>query len=535
MAIIDLKADLVRGSNYLYHLVDFQGTDIQIDVTGNQVLSTTTDFTATSTANGVVARAVEVGDIIILSHTASAVNEGVTAEVTAVAANALTVANWTGAPVDEAAGADINVTAERKTFQFLEVGALSYIDGVQGITWASQVVDDWDLQDFDRYPRIFTSIEPRAKSIAALNGWEPHDNDTLKAIRDTALEIRPDANSAATKVYALLRSGNLHDPGDQMFIWPDTQAPMDAPIAAVTTGYINELVLIVDTADGIDDRGIWHYRCLEPGKTHLQGTIDAQYAEIYPVESGNDIDPKLSDGAAVQIVADATVAAGGIYALVEPFVDADEMYDGDVDGTLYTFYGYVEADNQTNETVHTKIHYLLRQPTDINADGTGPQIRGDKTPPITSFLGDQLTVDDYYLLNYDAATRNSLLLVDSSGASLTWPKVFALIITDPTGLAAGGTFSIMHADTFGLSSVVYLQDDAGNPQQDITIAASVSIPVAYSTYSVDGHTPNTPIELVVSWNKPGAIEPDHNENVVLGESNLTVPIAAVVDPSYVAA
>ena len=534
MAKIILKADLVRGTNYFYHLVDFQGTDIQVDFTGNQILSTTTDFTASSTTNGITARAVEVGDIIILSHTGDAANEGVTAEVTAVAANALTVTNWTGSPVDEAAGADINVTAEKKTFQFIEAGALSFTDGVQGITWASQVVDDWDGQDFDRYPRIFTSIEPRAKSIAALNGWEPHDTDTLKAIRDTALEIRPDATSAATQVYALLRSGNLHATTDQMYIWPDTQAQMDAPIAAVTTGYINELVLIQDTVNAVDDRGVWNYRCLEPGKTHLQGTLNVQYAEIYPVESGNGIDPKLADGTATQYVSDATVAAGGIYTLIDVNVDADEMYDGDVDGTLYTFYGFVDADSQTNESVHTKIHYLLRQPTNINDDGTGPQIRGDKTPPITTFLGDSLTFDDYYPLNFDATTRNNLVVVDSNGDTQSWPTIITITIT-AGALAQGGTFSLMHKDTFGLSSVVYLQDEGAVNQQDITIAASVSIVVAYSTYNVDGHTPNTPIELVLSWNRPGFIEPDHNEDVVVSGSDVTVPISITPDPSYVAA
>lgn len=533
MAKIETKGGLVRGTNYVYHVVDFEGNDIEIDVTNNEISSTTTDFTASTTTNGVTSRAVEVGDIVKLSHTSTAVNEGITAEVTAVAANALTVTNWSAGAVDELAGADISLTAEKKTFQFIEAGGLSFVDGVSGIVWASVTVDDWDTQDFDRYSRIFTSIEPRAKSIAALNGWEPHDNDTLKAIRDTALEIRPDATSTATQVYGLFRSGELHAPTDQMYIWPDTQAAMDAPIQAVTTGYINELVLLQDTVNAIDDRGVWNFRCLEPGKTHLQGTIDAQYAEIYPVAANNGIDPKLADGAGVQYVSDATVSAGGIYANVLINVDVDEMYDGDVDGINYTFYGFVDADSQTNQSVHTKVHYLLRQAADVNSDGTGPQLRGDKQPPITSFLGEQMTVDDYYLLNYDASTRNDLRLLDSAGNERVWPSILTITVT-AAALAQGGTFSLMHKDTFGTSNVVYLQDESAVDQRDITISASHSIVVAYSTYSVDGHTQNTPIELVLSWNRPGFIEPDHNENVVLSGSDISVPVSITPDPSYVA-
>ena len=528
MAKIELKADLVKGSNYKYHLVDYQGTDIVIDATTGHITSTTTDFTAETEVAGVVKRAVEVGDVLTVAHTTNASNEGATGTVTAVAANDITI-TWDGTPVNESAGADINITAFKKTFQFLEAGALSFIDGVQGITWASQTVDDWDANDYDRYPRIFTSIEPRAKSVAALNGWEPHDNDTLKAIRDTALEIRPDANTAATQKYALMRSGNLHESTDQMYIWSNNDAEMTAPTAAVTTGYINELVLIEDTVNAVDDKGIWNYRCLEPRKTHLQGTVDMQHAEIYPVESGNGIDPKLGDGAG-QFVSDATVVTG-IYVPIDVNVDVDEQYDGDVDSVLRSFVGYVDANSEDNVDVHTKVHYLLRQPININADGTGPDIRGDKTPPITSFLGENMTVDQYYLLNYNTAQRNDLTLIDDTGNTQVWPKINSITVTAPS-LAVGGTFSLIHLDTYGASNPTYLQNDTAVNQQDITIASSVVVVVAYSTYNVDGHTANTPLDLVLTWNRPGFIEPDFNPNVTLAGNDLTVPITPTQDPSY---
>ncbi len=609
MPIINTKAALVLGTNYKLHLVDFQGTDIAIDITGTQITSTTTDFTASSETAGIVKRALRIGDVIDIRNTGNAANEGFTAEVTSVAANAVGITVLTGSPVDESAGADINIQAFVKEWEFLEAGGLSFIDGVDAITWASELVDLWDTGNLDIYPRVFTSIEPRAKSLAALNGWRPLNDDTRDALRNAAYEERATATAQASRIYACARSGSLHETTDQFTYWNDLEPEMNAPTLAVTTGYINQPFLIIDrdidnndveaatqanpvsiqatghgratgdivnfediggmvelnglqaritvtdannfTLDGvdgtgftaftsggtfyIDKRGTWNFRCLEHGKTHLQEQINVQFAEIYPVASNNDIDPKLADpGTGTPFVADATILAGGIYANILLNVDADEQYDGDVDSVLYSFRGYVDADSQTNQTAHTKVHYLLRQPTDINNDGTGPQIRGDKQPPITTFSGDLMTVILYYLLNFNASERNNLQVEDDGGTTRAWPKIFAITITGPA-IALGGTFSLIHKDTYGTSSVTYLQNDQSVNQQDITIAASVSIAIAYSTYTVGGHTANTPIELVLTWNRPGFIEPDFNDTITMTDANQTVAITPTADPSYAAA
>jgi len=530
MAKIELKADLVRGTNYRFHVVDFQGTDIAIGAGGTTITSTTTDFTAASETAGINKRAVVVGDRIKVSNTANAANEGVELEVTAVAANSLTTTVVSGAPTAEAAGADINITAFDKAFEFMEAGGLSFIDGVAAITWASKVVDEWEANDLDIYDKMFTSIEPRAKSLAVLNGWAPFNNDTLKALRDMAMEVRDTATSAARRVYFNARSGNLDAPTDQFFFWPATDAELDPPVAAVTQGFINELILLVDNDNGIDNRGTWTFRCLEPGKTQLQEPIDIQFAEIIPVGSGNALDPKLADGVGALLVPDTTVAAGGIYANITANVDADSLYDGDVDGVLYSFTGFVDHDLQTNEAVHTKIHYLLRQPVNINTDGTGPTIRGDKAPPITSFLGEVFFLDKFYPLNFATIQRNELRATDLSGATRQYPSIFTLTITAPT-IAIGGTASLMHEDTFGASNPTYVEDEGAVVQKDFPIAATVSIVIAYSTYAVDGHTAGTPIPMVLTFNRPNFIEPD-NQSFIMGASNRTENIAPTPDPSY---
>lgn len=533
MAKITSKASLTLGTNVKLHLVDKQGTDIAISVAGAviTVTSSSTSFTASSETVGIVKRAIAVGDVIQLYRTGT-VNEGVEATVTAVSANSITATTVTGSPVNQAAAANINIQARAKSYQVLAAGGLSFIDGVQGIVLGSWLVDLWFTNDLDKYPPVFTSIEPRAKSLASINGWEPHDLSTLNAIRDTALEIRPTATAAATKIYPLLRSNNLHATTDQMKFWASGDPAMTAPTNAVMTGYINQLVLIYDSVNAIDKRGNWYTRCAEAGKTIIMEASNLQYAEIYPVSANNAIDPKLADGTGTPLVSDGTIGAGGIYANIVYRSDVDGIYSGDVNGSPFNFYGYIDGDTKTNEQVHAKINYLWRQSANINADGAGASMRGDKQPPMSTFSGDEFTVQTY-LLNYLPAQRNNLRVVDTGGTKRSWPSILTITVNG-AALAVGGVFSIFHRSTHGGSSAVYFKNEANVDQKDITISSSQGIVMSYSTYSTGGHTPNTPLDLRLTFNRPGFIEPDYVDFTAAG-SNLSVNIQPKADPSYTAA
>lgn len=530
MAKITSKADLVLGTNLKFHIADKSGTDIAISKSGSVLTITTTaaNFTGSSETSGIVNRAIAVGDTIKLSNTANAANEGLTATVSAVSSTSITATIVTGTGSTETAGADINVVAFKKTWQYLQAGALSFVDGVQGIVLASKMVDLWDTSDLDKYDPAWTSIEPRAKSMAAINGWEPHDTNTVNAHRDTALEIRPSKTAAATKIYALFRStSNAHAGTDQTTVWPASDSEMTAPTEFVMQGYVNQIVLIYDYNGGtpVDKRGTWYTRLAEEYKTIIMEQHSVNYAEIIPISNANAIDPKLTES-------DATISAGGIYAGITYNLDVDGIYSGNVNGSNYNFAGYVDGDLQTNEAVHQKINYLWRQPTNVNSDGTGAQKRGDKQWPLTVFSGDAFTVKSY-LLDYKASQRNNLTLVDLTSTNRSWPAIYTLTPTAPV-LAVGGTFSIIHEDTFGTAGPVYLKNEAGTDQKDITIAASQDIVVAYSTYNNGGHTPNTPIPLRLTWNRPGFIEPE-NTAFTLGPANMGVAISPTADPSYTAA
>ena len=459
----------------------------------------------------------------------NAANEGIVGTVTNVTALVLTADKTSGhTMVTETAGADLNVVATKKTYQFTEVGALSFVDGVQGIVLASKLVDMWDGLNLDKYLKPFNSIEPRAKSLASLNGWEPHDTSTINAIRDTALEIRATATSAAHQIYALWRSGDLNAGTDQFNFWASSDAELTAPNQAVMTGYMNQLFLIYDLA-GADNRfsnGVtWFTRCAEPFKTIVMEEHEVDYAEIIPVSAANGIDPKL-------IIDD---ASGAPYSNVT-FTNDTADYSGDVDGSPFNFDYLIDANTESNQTVHNFINYQLRLATDINGLGDGGTMRGDKQWPITTFSGEVFTVIGY-LLDYSAAQRNDLRVVDTTPTTHSWPSVMTITITSGS-LAIGGAFTIWHKESYGTDAAVIFQNESDVNQQDIVVAASVSVVMAYSTYAVDGHNSagaggGEPLPVVISVNRPGFIEPETVEATFSG-SNISVALPNIPDPSYIA-
>ena len=150
----------------------------------------------------------------------------------------------------------------------------------------------------------------------------------------------------------------------------------------------------------------------------------------------------------------------------------------------------------------------------------------------TTFSGDVFTVQ-CYLLNYPAAQRNNLRVVDTSDVVWKWPVSSSLTVLG-SAILVGGTFTLYHQDTFGASDATVLEDEGSTPQQDISITGSDGITIAYSTYNVDGHLPNTPIDCVLAWNRPGYVEPGYMDVTITAE-NQAVTISPTVDPSYTAA
>lgn len=545
MAQITNQSGLSLGTNLKLHVTSTQGTDIAFtSASGATVVLTSVSsrWLLTSDSGGIVQAAFAVGQVVEVSGGDIAANEGL-ATVTAVTTTNLSLTFSSGTPANVAAGATISVARHSKFIEFLAAGGLSFTDGVQGSALHSKLVTLWNTNDLDRYAPPTGSIEPRAKAMRLLAGWDFYNQSTISAIRGSAFQVQETLSSSPLKIYALIKAPQLVGTSATWKYWSTDDAEMTAPSTAVTLRTMDELVLILDTVNSFDKRGDWAFRSSDPGKTIAMQVLDLQYAEVYNVTAGNTIDPKLADGSGTPLVSDVTIAAGGIYADIDVTEDVDSSISRSVDGGPYNFVREIEMDGQLTSVVHTKIDWLLRQATNINQDGAGPVRRGDKQFPITSFVGDVFTIVGFGT-NNAGADKNNLRFIDLTETSRNYDTVAAytiLVAQAYIDASPSPQVSIYVKSTYGgtAASAALVKNAAGTDQRDVVLTnASTSIDFAYSTFAGGGHTPGTPLEIVIAYNQPGVAEPGAfgiEENFTINPNTTQqFQLAPKIDPSYVA-
>lgn len=541
MAKITNQSGLTLGTNLLLHIQSVQGTDIAVTAASGSnctLTSSTTDFTATGTVGGIVASGFQIGDIVTLSGS-NDTNEG-EAEVSSVAANSLGLINHTGTPANIGAGQTINVQRKAKTIEFVEAGGLNFIDGVEGSALHSVLVTLWNTNDLDRYDPPTGSIEPRAKAMRLLNSWDFHNASTINAIRGSAFQVQETLADAATKIYALVKAPATVGTGGTWRFWSDGDPELDPPAVAVTPQIMDQLVLILDSVNSIDKRGLWYFRTNDPGKTIAMQGLTLNFAETYTVTESNQIDPKLADGTGTPLVSDGTISAGGIYANIGPSEPTGSSVTRNIDGSNYDFQRDIIFDSQDTQTVHIKMDWLMRQTININLDGTGPDRRGDKQFPYTGFVGDVFTLQGFGQ-GFQAADQNNLRFVDLTSAVRSFNTIAAYNLLCPQSFVDASPnprVTVWVADTHGglAADAVVVDDNGAVAQQDVEITGpTTSISYAYSTFAGGGHTPGTDLEILVSYNQPGVAESAVFGPFTIGPNTTqSFQLSPTLDPSYVA-
>ena len=209
-----------------------------------------------------------------------------------------------------------------------------------------------------------------------------------------------------------------------------------------------------------------------------------------------------------------------------------------VEGISYDFANETEFDSKDYKDVHTKLNWLLRQSTDINQDVAGPDLRGDKQFPISVFVGNTQTLDGFPL-NFLTTNSNDMDLLDQCDVVREFNTIASFTVVVPQSFIDGTPppqITIYVADTHGSSSAALVSNAAAVVQKDIVLtAAETSISFAYSTFSGGGHTPNTPLDIAISFNQPDVAEAEvFFGNTIEANTTQRFQLAPSVDPSYIA-
>ena len=200
--------------------------------------------------------------------------------------------------------------------------------------------------------------------------------------------------------------------------------------------------------------------------------------------------------------------------------------------------------------IYTKIQYLLRQNSDI--DATGGTVTGKTADLLLNFVGDSLKCGLYAPTNPNGggsgvmvegiadADLNSIVFYDNTAASREYPYASAGTFSFNAPLTAGGTgyYKLYYTttpggDDFGEAAAVIVNDKDGNPIQGSISGASISFSFDYTNNTQGGYGGSTNRNVTLVWGNPNNAKPGISTGTITQSKAISIPAVAEVDPSYV--
>lgn len=386
-----------------------------------------------------------------------------------------------------AAGSDIPDAADGVTFQALY--------SAMKVLWKNSA-------EYIKYPFPFEAITPEQYEV--INGWTFLDNTTRKAIR-TAGWAEKDSSGNVLAMYAgIISLGSLGTTDQPYFVQEDggTSATFAFP------GQVNEAVQILDDpngdgsyVDGYDYRTYFKMFAREEQKLYASAQLSdigvtTMNTIVYRFPLSNAADLKVQDNDT-----DLTGANAATYANIDITYQASAVQRS-IGGSNYDFDIIIDGDNKTAEEIYTKVQYLLRQSSDIDA-GAG-DVAGVTADALLKFVGDTLvTSAGVYIDNFDSNDTNRIEFYDTSDTKRTFPFVASGTLVFNTNLVSDPSavykmyFSTNPGGDFGTASAIVVNDGAGSPIEGSVSGSSIPFSFSYDSNVQGGRTPATDASVTV--------------------------------------
>ncbi|MEO1208593.1 MAG: hypothetical protein AAFX78_03540 [Cyanobacteria bacterium J06638_20] len=467
---------------------------------------TASSSTIADSANEFVTAGFEVGDRVIIRFASPTNPNNGYATIDTVAAGTITVSNHTGTLTDQSAGEACAISRLKKTFQFVEADGLDFEDGVAGLALTSELQQLWDDGTYDVYPFPFEELRPDAETIVFVEGWEPHDQNTYDAIRDTAVRILDGETGALSRDYMNVKSAAFVGGTGIAYYWqedPDSN-PSATITDFVTNGYVNQLVLIRDVGNSIDRRTFFTCKIAEAGRTVVVYDLvtaentAALTAKPYNLLLGDAIDPKLADAGGTPLVNDTAIASNTPYTNIT-YTRHDPDVQRSIEGTNYNFDAIIARTGATAQQVHQKLNWLVRQKsTDIDS-GSGTLL-GGHSPALSTFIGESVTYQGF-TDGLPDGEKNTSTFIDSSGTGRAFEVVaaFAFEFVVPTNFTGSAPFKAFQQSVFGVANAPVMDDgDGSDVAGTVTGNQTADFSIKYNSFNQNGHPAGTDIPILVS-------------------------------------
>lgn len=409
-------------------------------------------------------------------------------------------------------GTELVIDETAKTIQLVAAGNLVAKDGVTLQALYSKLVDLWATAGYQDSPFPMYAIDALSGQFqigtdgATYSGWTWLDDTTRNMLRDGGWSEYSAAGALQAQYAGFIGLGSINSGAQPYYQLAATDAPINFPFADQFN--VGVKVFGDATHGNFDKRTYARTFCREYGKKYASSvladtgsTATGANKQNFLIANSDDLKILAADGA----------MTGAPYnGITVSYYTANQSRS--IGGSSYNFKIIIEGNGATLEQIYTKVQYLLRQATDINASGTAGSKIGKIQSDLLTFVGDTLvTANSVYIDNIQAADSNRIEFYDDGGTKRTNPYTAAGTITFNAPLiGAGSSYRLMYTappgagNDFGEAGAITVNDASGTPITGTISAGSVAFTFDYDGNVQGGFTAGTDRPVTLIGIRPGA-------------------------------
>ena len=437
-------------------------------------------------------------------------------------------------------GTELTIDEVGKTFTLNAAGNLVAKDGVTLQALYSKFVELWATPSYQDSPFPMYAIDALSGQFqfgtdgATFNGWKPANDTTRQMLRDGGWSEYNAAGQLARQYVGIVGLGTV-SAGAQLYY----QKVLNGTASNFTfTDQCNEGIQVYgDATNGnFDSRVYFKSYVREYGKKYK----DSVLADTGKTSTGAFlVNMLLSNEDDLKIQANDAAMTGAPYdGITVSYYTANQTRS--IGGTNRNFKIIINGNNATLEQIYTKIQYLLRQPTNINASGTAGVKTGKIQNELLRFVGDTLvTSQSVYIDNIQPADSNRIEFYDDSNTLRTNPYTAAGTMTFNAPLqGAGSSYRLIFTtlpgagNDFGESGAVTVNDASGTPITGTISGASISFTFDYDGNVQGGRTAGTDAAVTLIGIRPGSGKYVAASGTLTRSKSIALSLVAETDRVY---
>ena len=438
-------------------------------------------------------------------------------------------------------GTELTLDTVANTFTLNVAGNYVAKDGVTLQALYSKFVSLWETTTYNKFEFPMYAIDALSGQFQfgtdgqTFSGWKPSNDATRQGLRDGGWSEFSSAGVLNRQYVGIVSLGDVNT-GAQLYY----QKVLSGASANFTfVDEVNEGIQVFgDVTNGnFDNRTYFKGYVREQGKKYKDSILadtgkTSTGANIVNLLLSNEDDLKIQDS-------DVNVSTN------TPYTSIDVEYFGvdqnrTIGGVSYPFRIIIDGANATAEQIYTKIQYLLRQATDIDA-GAGAVV-GKTANLLLNFVGDTLiTTTGVYIDNYNTNDVNRLVFTDKNGIARTEPFTATGNLNFNSFLTLGGTgyYRMYFTDLsgvadYGLTGAITVNDASATGIFGTITSGSISFTFAYDSNTQGGRTAGTDAQVTVVAGNAGSAKPVVTNYTITRATGQGISLVAENDRAYVA-